>query len=300
MTDNTQEQTPNPEDKGLPPGITTAVTGDDKRGDGAPNAPVINNAPPAKEQTPEEKALAVKAAEEAAAKTAKDEADKKVLDDAEAAKKAEEALAAESEYMDYGDANANAVVDILREAKIPVQEAHELFKEAVETGDFSKIDAAKLTEKLGKAKADLVLLGVKTYYESATQATKKTVDAVHTEVGGKANYDKVQNWARALSDKDPAFAAKMEGLNAMFDLNTTAAVMAAKELVALYNKDGNNSSLTTKQVNADKAFTTDDSGSEYLSRNDYLAKMKEANAKNDQHEINRLRAQRAASLPSKR
>lgn len=292
-TTETNEVVPNPADKGLPAGITASMTdGGDNRGEGAPKAPVVNNAPPVKEQTPEEKAAA-------AAKVAEAEAAaKKVADDKakEEAEKAKETPAEEgTEYMDYGDDNANAVVTILKEANIPVMEANELFKEAIESGDFSKIDVAKLTEKLGAAKATLVLNGVKTYYNTATANTKETVTAAYDAVGGEANYKKVQAWARSQADKDPAFRAHMESLNSMFDLNKTAAVMAARELVSLYEKDSGNSSLTRKQVHGERAVTTPDSQGEFLSRNDYLAQVKEAHAKNDQHAVARLRAQRAAS-----
>lgn len=294
----TNEVVPNPADKGLPDGVTASMTdGGDNRGEGAPKAPVVNNAPPVKEQTPEEKAAAdAKIAEAEAA--AKKETEDKAKEEAD--KKAKETPAEEgTEYMDYGDDNANAVVSILKEANIPVMEANELFKEAIETGDFSKIDIAKLTEKLGAAKATLVLNGVKSYYNTATTNTKETVTAAYEAVGGEANYKKVQAWARSQADKDPAFRTQMESLNSMFDLNKTAAVMAARELVSLYEKDSGNSSLTRKQVHGERAVTTPDSEGEYLSRSDYLAQVKEAHAKNDQHAVARLRAQRAASLPNK-
>jgi hypothetical protein len=290
----TQEQAPNPNDKGLPPGITANLTEGGNRDDGAPKAPEVNNAPP-KEPTPEEKAAA-----EQKAKETSDAEKAKTVEAEEAQKKAdEEALKTATEYEDYKDANANAVVEMLKEAKVPVQEAHELFKEAIETGDFSKIDVSKLTEKLGAAKATLVLNGVQTYYNSVTANTKETVNTVYKEVGGEANYKKVQTWARSVAAKDPAFATKMEGYNAMFDLNPTAAVMAAKELVALYEKSGDNSSLNRKQVHGERAHTTQDSTGDHLSRHDYLEQMKVAQAKGDTHEINRLRAQRAASHNTK-
>ena len=68
MTDQTT-QTPevDPNQKGLPEGVTPADTGEGNRGDGAPKAPVINNAPPAVEPTPEEKAAKEAADKQAAA-----------------------------------------------------------------------------------------------------------------------------------------------------------------------------------------------------------------------------------------
>ena len=298
MTTETQTNTEvevDPNQKGLPEGVTPADTGEGNRGDGAPKAPVVNNAPPPKEPTAEEKAK--QEADDKAAKE-KEEADKRAADeaDAEAKKKDEQDDEIGTEYPDYGDANANAVVNILKEANIPVAEAHELFKDAVETGDFSKVNVATLTEKLGKAKADLVMLGVQTYYNTFTQNTKDTVDAVYKEVGGEANYTKVLQWARTKAAKDPAFAKQCEGYNQMFDLNKTAALMAAKELVHAYEQDSGNSSLTRKQVHGDAAVTTSASDGGYIGRADYLTQLKEAYAKNDTHEINRLRTLRKASM----
>ena len=297
MTQETETTETNPNDAGLPPGVAANNTDGGNRGDGAPSAPVVNNAPPAKVETPEEKAAAAAKVAEAEAAANKETTDNKTKEETE--KKDAPADELGTEYMDYGDENANAVVAMLKEANVPVAEAHELFKEAVESGDFSKIDISKLTEKLGAAKATLVLNGVKTFYNTSTANTKETVTAAYEAVGGEANYKKVQEWARSVAAKDPKFEAEMVGLNQMFDLNKTAAVMAAKQLVAMYEKDGGNSSLSRKQVHGDRAVTTNDSTGEHLGRADYLEKMKVAQAKNDTHEIARLRAQRAASYPNK-
>lgn len=295
MTDTptTEQPAPSPNDKGLPPGVTNSDTGEGDRGEGAPQAPVINNAPPPKEPAPEDKAKEEadkRAADEAAAKEAEDKAKQE-----EPAKKDDQPAEELTEYPDYGDDNANAVVAILKDANIPVAEAHTLFKDAIESGDFTKINMATLTEKLGKAKADLVMLGVKSYYTNFTASVKETVTAVHNEVGGEGNFRKVQAWARAMSDKDPAFREKMDGFNQMFDLNKTAAVMAAKELASLYEKDAGNSSLIKKQVHGDRAASSNATDDAYLTRRDYLDKMKVAQDRGDVHEINRLRTLRTQS-----
>lgn len=283
----------NPNDKGLPEGITAAMTGHPSHSAGAPNAPAMSADAPAKEPV-EEKDPKAPAEDKTPAEPKEDKpADKQDTPAEDEQKPAEEVA---TEYPDYGDENANAVVSLLKESNVTAHEAHELFQEAIATGDFTKIDIAKLTEKLGAAKATLVLNGIKTYYNTVTASTKETVSAVYDAVGGEANYKKVQEWARAVSAKDPAFAAEVAGLNAMFDLNKTAAVMAAKHLISMYEKDSNNSSLTRTQVHGDSAVTTADSAAPYISRQDYLTQMKEAQAKNDHVTISRLRAQRAASL----
>lgn len=296
MTTETTTTEGNPNDKGLPPGVPASVTDGGNRGDGAPSAPEVRNTPPAKEPTQEEKDAAKANEATAEQPTDNDKAEKETTAEVDT-EDAEEEL---TEYPSYGDPRADAVVDILREAKFPVAEANALFKEAIETGDFSKVDVAKLTEKLGKAKTDLVMLGVQAYYNDTAAKTKEIVNAAYDAVGGEANYKKVQAWARQKAEKDSAFKAEVENLNKMFDLNKTAATMAASKLAELYEQDSANSSLMRKQVHGDRAVSTPGAQGEYLGRADYLEQMKIAQAKNDTHEINRLRALRAASLPIKK
>lgn len=271
-----------PNTKGLPEGVTVGDTGGGNRGDGAPAAPEISNTPPPKKE---------EVADPAKVEDAKVEDKPKVEDE-----KTETAVDLPTEYIDYGDANANAVVDILKEAKIPAQEAFMMFKEAADTGDMSKINVSALTEKLGKAKADLVLLGVQTYYATHMAGVKEIIDTVYGEAGGEANYAKVVQWARQKADKDPAFQKQVDKFNQMIDLNSTAAGFAAKELVSLYEKDPGNSSLSKNQMHGDKAATNPDTKGEYISRSDYNVQIKAAYDKNDTHEINRLRNLRKASL----
>lgn len=275
MADETKTEDPN--DKGLPPGVTHSDTGEGNRGEGAPKAPEINNAPPAKEGTEYKKAEPEKKQEEQP-------------------KEPDTQEEVPTEYPSYNDEDADAVVAILKEAQIPVAEAHSLFKEAIETGDFSKINVATLVEKLGKAKADLVLLGVKSYYTKETAKVKEIVKAAHDVVGGAANYTLIQDWARLKAAKDPEFSKTVQELNPLFNMGPKLAAIAAKELKTLYEADPNNKSLQIKQVVGDSAATTPETKGEYISRADYNAQIKKAHEKNDAHEINRLRALRLASL----
>lgn len=197
------------------------------------------------------------------------------------------------DYPDYDDDNANAVVDILRESDITVQEANELFAEAIANGDFTKVNLETLTEKLGKSKANLVMLGVQTYYNTVTANTKEIVNAVYDVAGGEDNFGKVKEWARKKASQDNEFKEQMQNFNAMFDLNKSAAVIAAKELIGMYESAANNSSLVKRQVHGNAAAST--IGSEPLSRDDYLAQVKEAHNKGDYAKVKELQALRRAS-----
>ena len=288
MTEATQD----PEAKGLPEGVSLEDTGDGKRGDGAPKAPEISNVPP-KDDKDTNGDDAAKDSEKA-----KEEADKKAADE-KAAKEEEgkkEEIEVPADYEDYGDDNANAIVEILKEANIPVTEAYDLFLESMQTGDFSKVDTTALVDKLGKAKADLVLLGAKSYYTTQTAAVKEIVDAVYTVAGNKENFDLVSAWAREKGKSDVAFQKQVDGYNQMFDLNATAAKSAAKELVALYEADEGNSSLIINKVDGTKASTTQDAGGDHISRADYIVELEAAYKKNDMHTVNRLNARRKSSL----
>lgn len=297
-----EQQQVDPNAKGLPAGVDIKDTDAQSRGEGAPKAPVIENAPP--EPTAEEKAAKEAADKAKVAEAEQVTADQKKKDDEQKAKDEEDKKNTEEvkledlpkEYPAYNDPDADAVVDILKEAGISAEDSNKIFFEASKTGDFTKVDRTLLEEKLGKSKANLVILGAQSYYNKTGAKVKETVSAVHAEVGGEENYKKVLDWARDKADKEPEFRTTMQDFNAMFDLNKTAAVQAAKQLTGLYEADSKNSSLTRKQVHGDSVATLPGQSADYISRADYLTKLKEADLKGNTHEVNRLNAQRKASI----
>jgi hypothetical protein len=279
--------------KGIPEGVPPSAVEGQHGTSGAPKAPEVNNAPPVKEPTAEEKAKAEadKVAADAKAAEEKEAADKAA--EADKAKEQEAVL----EYPEYGDDAADAVVALLKEANVSPQEADTIFREAVESGDLSKVDLAKLTEKLGKDKANVVMIGVREFYAKNMESSQAAVKTVHEVVGGKENWAKIAAWAEKKKGSDKAFAAQTTEFNKMFDSgSTTAASLAAKEILSLYNADSGNKSLTTKMVHGDSAVSQAGLGSEPLSRADYLAQMKVAQDKGDARTIESLRSRRAASL----
>jgi len=285
---NTGEETETKQ-VGLPDGVKPSDTDQPVRDAGAPKGHK-----PEEKDTQDAKDSKEDSSSDEESKDKDTDADNKDKSDSDAA--TDNLDSEEIEYISYGDANADAVVDILKEANIPAQEAFNLFKEAADTGDMSKIDKSVLIEKLGQSKADLVMLGVEKYYTTHIQSVNETVTAVHNEAGGEANYNKVVEWARAKGQTDPEFQKQVDSFNQMFDLNKTAATIAARELVSLYNADDKNSSLSKTIVTGDNAVNTGNAQSEYISRADYLAKLKTAYDKNDNVAINNLRAQRQRSL----
>lgn len=289
--------------KGTPEGVRPEDlnSGEIKTGDGIPKAPEISNKAP--ELTDEEKAKIAEA--EAAEAAKKAEADgKKPKEGEEEAPKEEESnkdgadqegeVEVLDEYIDYGDETANSVVATLKEAGIDPAEAHGWFADAVASGDMSKIPLDKLQEKLGKEKANLVMLGVKDYYTRTEGAAKESAKAVHDVCGSEENWVKVRDWAKARAANDPDFAAQVEAYNKMFELSKVAAQAAARELVAAYEGDSNNSSLNKKLVHGDSPASVG-IGDATLTRSDYLKQIKVAEENRDYKEANRLRAVRLAS-----
>lgn len=285
-----EEQTP----KGLPEGVAASDLSQGQGTGGAPKAPEISNSAPAKEQTEEEK-KAVADAEKAKIADAEAAAQLKTEDEDKKTEEEKKDDVVDTEYVSYNDEAADSVVSVLKESGVTAKEADAFFREAATTGDFTKIDSKSLIEKVGKEKANLIILGVKDYYTRLNAGLKESVDAVYEEVGGESNWTKVLNWAKEKAKADTAFAKRKESLNAMFDLNPVAARAAAKELKGLYESDAGNSSLVKTQVHGDSAATDANAKFEPITRSDYLEKVKAAEDKRDYAEVSRLRAQRLFS-----
>jgi hypothetical protein len=206
---------------------------------------------------------------------------------------------AAQEYESYGDPAADAVVSLFKEANVSPEDSQKILGDCMDTGDFSKINKAELSKKLGSAaKADLAIVGLKEYYSNAMAQIKVISDAVHTTVGGKDNFTKVQEWAKKKASADPAFAAEMGQYNQMFDLNAKSASAAAKSLMEMYNIDKANGSLIRSQIHGDKSVGGADQGT--ISRRDYITQLSVATKAKDRTEIDRLNNLRMNSLQQER
>ena len=277
--------------KGVPEGVSAADLnpGEVSSGDGVPKAPVINNAPPPKEEVadPNEETFddPNKKVEPPVEETKTDDPDKK--------DETTDEVTDDTEYATYNDPSADAIVSTLKEAGVSVADANAIFGDAIEQGDLSKIDVAKLTELVGKTKADMLLLAAQDYYGRTFGRIQETTKAVFEELGGEKNWQTLAAWSKAKQETDLAFKAQAEEFNAMLELGKTSALLATRALVDLYNKDPKNKTLNTKMVQGDSTGNAADVSP--LSREEYLAKYKIASEKGDVQEMNRLNAQRQAS-----
>lgn len=255
--------------KGLPPGVTKADLSDSDLGTGNP-VPKVNNDAPVKEPTAEEKA--------ATEATAKAEADSKVnadtttTDQTEADKVKTEEFP--TEYKKYNNETVDSAIAILEEAKVPPKEAEAIFAEAVKSLDVSKLDVKKLTELVGAPKANLIVNGMKQFFNDYHEKVTVKTNAVYEVAGGKENFDKVSVWAQAKEKIDPEFAGALVAYRQMIDSSPVAAKLASAELVKAYNADPKNKSLEVKIFEGNKP--ANQGNVKGISRADYVTELKKA------------------------
>ena len=191
----------------------------------------------------------------------------------------------------WGDAGsdvANSVLETLQNSGVTTTDAKALLWDAVEKGDASKIDRDALVEKVGKAKATLIMAGVK----DVIRENKERFDAVQAttfEVAGSA-----ENWKAAAAWAGKNIPADdLEELKVMLDKGGRSAKVAAQEIVEKYNKDPKNTSL-----NKGKTITPGGKGAtklEPLSRLQYGQELERAHRRGaSPAEFAALRARRNA------
>ncbi len=150
-------------------------------------------------------------------------------------KKAEDPPAKVEPWPSTGTEVGDSVLAVLQDSGITLEAAKALVYDATATGDLSKIDKAKLEAAVGKARANLVLIGVGKFVAD-NAAAKAAVDTiVHTATGGKANWDKVTAWAKANLSTD-----EVDDYIDMVGAGGRKANMAATDLRARY-EDANGS-----------------------------------------------------------
>ena len=177
-----------------------------------------------------------------------------------------------SVWGDTGTENGNAVLEVLQNSGLTTDEAQALIGGAFLKGDVTAIDRAALEAKVGKAKATIIITGVKNEIADRTAAANAIVAEIHTVVGGKDNWDKVATWAnKSVPDAD------LKEYRSMIDAGGKQAKLAAAELKALYEKaDGNSSLVVSETLPGPKPPTPT---SEPLSGPQYVRKLEELNKK---------------------
>lgn len=150
---------------------------------------------------------AEKAAEEAAKKA---ETEKKPEEKPEE-KPQEEQTWDGKDYVETGIESADAVISILKDAKVDPLLANSVFEKAMQSQDINDVRWDVLAKHLSAPQLALVKAGVKDTLEGAVRVIAETTEFAHELVGGADNWSKVVAWARAEAGKNPQWAKQYAG-----------------------------------------------------------------------------------------
>jgi hypothetical protein len=257
--------------------------------------------------TPEDKSLAVQGAtEDTTNGTSKDivgntppVADTNVAPvkptDAEAAAaaaaKAEDDTTAEDKPLDTdawgttGDPAGDAVMEIMQNAGMTQADAKAMMYDAITAGDVTKVDQAALIEKVGKARAALILAGTENFIGKQAAKGASILKDVNGSVGSEDNWKQLAAWAKTGVPE-----AELSEYRGMIDAGGAQARFAAQEILGRYNAvDSNNSIGDAAQITPD---TNAAPANRQLTRAEYYAETAKANAKGDTVAINEIQKAR--------
>lgn len=182
-----------------------------------------------------------------------------------------------SQYVTSENPDIQAVLSILVEREVPRAKSDEIFAEAWKTGDISKIDVPELKRTVGESTADLMMRQITGAVETQKNAAKtekarvqKEVEAVHKAAGGKDQWDKAAEWAKANYSAEEA-----KDLNAMFATGGTQAQLATQHILAGYKKSG--SFVEAAEIVSGDGGNTAQIGAPLTDRNEYLKLLKAEN-----------------------
>lgn len=175
-----------------------------------------------------------------------------------------------SVWGDTGSEVGNSVLGMLQDAGLSTDEAKALLFDGVQAGDASQIDMEALTAKVGKNAANIIMSGTKTFI--AENAVKNTaiINDVYGAAGSKENWEAVSAWATTNVSE-----SALEEYRPMIDKGGAAARFAVSELMASYNKDGNNSTLAAATPRAEPTSVSPPA-STAITRAEYVAALTKA------------------------
>jgi hypothetical protein len=247
-----------------------------------------NAAPPAPPNEPPKDAATEKAAaDQKAADEAKAAADAAAA--AEAAKAKDDAPLNTELWGSTGTEVGDSVLTLLQNAGMTPDDAKAILFDAVKAGDMTKIDRDALVEKVGKAKAALILAGTENFIRRNATYTTTILKDVHEAVGGQENWAAVSGWAKANIPE-----AELAQYRAMLDAGGPQSRFAAADLASKYNADPKNSTLPAKssELLGDGAPPA---STRALTRAQYVAELDKAYASGaSQAVIDEINAARAA------
>jgi len=139
-----------------------------------------------------------------------------------------------------GDDVADSVLTTLQNAGVTPDEAKLLLWDAVKEGDLTKVDIPALKEKIGDAKATLVMAGVTSFVEKQSTRNAAIIEDIKNVSGGDENWKLMAAWG-----KDNLPEADLTEYRTMIDRGGPQARYAAGQIAAAYNADPGNTTLDT-------------------------------------------------------
>lgn len=180
------------------------------------------------------------------------------------------------EWVSTGNADADAAIEIMKEAGVKPVEGNEIFKDALDTGDLSKVRWDLLEARIGAAKARLVRNGVEAYYNNEYAEQIKVRDEAYEAVGGEKNWTKIQTWAAGKEKKDAAFKSELADWRKALGVGGFAARSAVKAIIEAYNADSGNTTVGNTKAERGTAKPGKQTVGEPLSRAGYFDALERA------------------------
>lgn len=153
----------------------------------------------------------------------------------------------QEDWISTGNDDADAAIELMKEAGMKPVEGNEVFKDAIETGDLSKVRWDLLEARLGPAKARLVRNGVESYYNNQYKEQVAVRDEAYEKVGGEENWNKIKAWAGKKEKADGKFKAELAEWRKALELGGFAARAAVDAIHQAYEADPKNGSLGGKK-----------------------------------------------------
>jgi len=189
-----------------------------------------------------------------------------------------------------GDSNLDAVYDLMADAGMKPGDEAGIFDKALETGDMNQVDIALLIEKVGKARATLIMAGATQYYEGTYKAIQESKTKAFDAVGGEQNWNLIREWANEKAGSDTGFNSDLNEMRDMINKGGRSTMAAVNELKGLYEAD--KGSLEVSMVHGD-GNTKPASGKPIDNLADMFDALQDAYKRGDKAEINRIRQRRA-------
>lgn len=201
------------------------------------------------------------------------------------------------DYVQIDNPYAQSAINLLKEAKVSPVEANDIFKDAIEANDLSKVDWARLEKKVGADKALLIKQGVETYYNEQYKVQYETVQKGYDTFGGEEGWKKAKTYFDKLAKSDQEFSSKRDQFRKMLDMGGWAAERALSELKEIYTKDPKNSGIRARTDNLERGGTVA-TQSNALTKDQYRAELAKIDTytPEGQRAYQELRARRAAGM----